>query len=63
MFVEPFKSEGLRNGKVVSVVLGSKVIEKLKKNTRNEWRRWNITLETSGEGGTLHSKRVEKMYT
>ena len=29
--------------------------------TRNEWKRWKITLETSGEDVNPHSKRVEKM--
>jgi hypothetical protein len=29
--------------------------------TRNEWRRCETTLETSGEDVKLHSKRVGKM--
>ena len=35
--------------------------EKGEIQTRNEWRRWKITLETGGEDLKLHSKRVEKM--
>ena len=30
--------------------------------TRNEWRRFKITLEASGEDSKSHSKRVENMY-
>ncbi len=33
----------------------------LKTHTRNEWRRCETTLETSGEDVKLHSKRVEKI--
>ncbi len=40
------------------VKLHSKRVEKMEKYTRNEWRRWKNTLETSGENGKLHSKRV-----
>jgi hypothetical protein len=29
--------------------------------TRNEWRRFETTLETSGKDLKLHSKRVEKI--
>ena len=29
--------------------------------TRNEWRKWENTLETSGEDVKIHSKRVGKM--
>ncbi len=32
-----------------------------KNYTRNEWRRYKTTLETSGEDIKLHSKRVEKI--
>jgi hypothetical protein len=32
-----------------------------KKHTRNEWRRCETALETSGEDVKLHSKREEKM--
>jgi hypothetical protein len=35
------------NGK--DVKLHSKRVEKIQNYTRNEWRRWKITLETSGE--------------
>jgi hypothetical protein len=40
-------------------------IESLENYTRNEWKRYIITLETSGEDINLHSKRVEKklIYT
>ena len=41
--------------------LHSKRVEKMRNYTRNEWRRCEITLETSGEDAKLHSKRVEKM--
>ncbi len=33
----------------------------LEKHTRNEWRRYENTLESSGEDIKTHSKRVEKM--
>ncbi len=32
-----------------------------KNYTRNEWKRFKSTLETSGEDVKLHSKRVEKI--
>ena len=37
--------------------LHSKRAEKMENYTRNEWRRWKTTLETSGEDGknTLES--------
>ncbi len=40
-----------------------KVVERdfLVKYTRNEWKRQETTLETSGEDVKLHSKRVEKI--
>jgi hypothetical protein len=31
------------------------------KLTRNEWKRWENSLETSGKDGKTHSKRVEKI--
>jgi hypothetical protein len=43
------------------VKLHSKRVEKMSNYTRNEWRRCQTTLETSGEDVKLHSKRVEKM--
>ena len=39
----------------------SKRVEKMQNYTRNEWRRCQTTLETSGEDVKLHSKPVEKM--
>ncbi len=41
--------------------LHSKRVEKICNYTRNEWRRYEITLKTSGEDMKLHSKRVEKI--
>jgi hypothetical protein len=41
--------------------LHSKRVKKMENYTRNEWRRWKTTLETSEEDGRLHSKRVEKI--
>jgi hypothetical protein len=40
----------------------SKRVEKMKKYTRFERRRWKITLGSSEEDEKLHSFRVEKMY-
>ncbi len=40
----------------------SKRVEKVSKYTRNERRRCQNTLETSGEDVKIHSKRVGKMY-
>ncbi len=37
----------------------SKRVRKIPNHTRNEWRRYKITLETSGEDTKLHSLRVE----
>ncbi len=42
----------------MSLNLHSKRVEKMWNYTRNEWRRCETTLETSGEDGKLHSKRV-----
>ncbi len=39
----------------------SKRVEKMWNHTRNEWRRCETTLETSGEDEKPHSKRVEKI--
>jgi hypothetical protein len=33
-------------------------VGKMKNQTRNEWRRWKTTLETSGEDEKPHSERV-----
>jgi hypothetical protein len=41
--------------------LHSKRVEKMWNYTRNEWRRCEITLGTSGEDVKSHSKRVEKI--
>jgi hypothetical protein len=40
----------------------SKRVEKMENYTRNEWRRWKTTLESSGEDRKLHSKRVENNF-
>ncbi len=39
----------------------SKRVEKMRKHTRKEWRRWENTLEKSGEDTQIYSKRVEKI--
>ncbi len=44
-----------------TVKLHSKRVEKISNYTRNEWRRFRITLEKSGEDFKLHSKRVVKI--
>ncbi len=38
----------------------SKRVEKMWNYTRNEWRRCETTLETSGEDIKVHSKQAEK---
>ncbi len=43
------------------VKIHSKRVGKMFNYTQNEWRRCEITLETSGEDVKLHSKRVEKI--
>ncbi len=42
--------------------LHSKRVEKMWNITRNEWRRWETTLETSGEDEKPHPKQVEKIF-
>jgi hypothetical protein len=42
-------------------LLHSKRVKKIGNYTRNEWGRWETTLETSGEDTKLHSRRVGKM--
>jgi hypothetical protein len=67
-FLEIFRNfEGLENvekceskSQWAQVKLHSKRVEKMSIHTRNELRRWQVTLKTSGEDVNSHSKRVDK---